>query len=93
VTVSSLVAQYSINELPFHLKFALENGVTREELIEAITHLAFYSGWPTASTAVGMRDVSSPNKESENGTCDHEAVAGKSQPNGRARRGPGRLPR
>jgi 4-carboxymuconolactone decarboxylase len=54
VTVSSLVAQYRINELPFHLKFALENGVTREELIEAITHLAFYAGWPTASTAVGI---------------------------------------
>ena len=54
VTVSTLVAQYRINELPFHLKFALENGVTREELIEAITHLAFYAGWPAASTAVGI---------------------------------------
>jgi len=54
VTVSSLVGQYRINELPFHLKFALENGVTREELIEAITHLAFYAGWPTASTAIGI---------------------------------------
>ena len=53
-TVSSLVAQYRINELPFHLKFALENGVTREELIEAITHLAFYAGWPTASTAISV---------------------------------------
>jgi 4-carboxymuconolactone decarboxylase len=54
VTVSSLVAQYRVNELPFHLKFALQNGVTREELIEAITHLAFYAGWPTASTAIGI---------------------------------------
>ena len=54
VTVASLVAQYRINEMPFHLKRALENGVTREELIEAITHLAFYAGWPTASTAVGI---------------------------------------
>jgi 4-carboxymuconolactone decarboxylase len=54
VTVASLVSQYRINELPFHLKFALQNGVTREELIEAITHLAFYAGWPTASTAVGI---------------------------------------
>jgi 4-carboxymuconolactone decarboxylase len=54
VTVSSLIAQYRINELPFHLKFALQNGVTREELIEAITHLAFYAGWPTASTAIGI---------------------------------------
>ena len=54
VTVSSLVALYRINELPFHLKRALENGVTREELIEAITHLAFYSGWPTASSALAI---------------------------------------
>ena len=54
VTVSSLVAQYRVNELPFHLKFALQNGVTCEELIEAITHLAFYAGWPTASTAIGI---------------------------------------
>jgi len=53
-TVSSLVAQYRVNELPFHLKFALQNGVTREELIETITHLAFYAGWPTASTAIGI---------------------------------------
>jgi len=34
------------------LKRALENGVTRDEIIELITHLAFYSGWPTASSAV-----------------------------------------
>ena len=52
VTVASLVALYRVNELPFHLKRALENGVTREELIEAITHLAFYSDWPTANTAL-----------------------------------------
>ena len=45
------VAHYRTNELPFHLKRALENGVTKAELIEVITHLAFYSGWPTAMTA------------------------------------------
>jgi len=52
VTVASLVALYRVNELPFHLKKALENGVSRDELIELITHLAFYSGWPTANTAI-----------------------------------------
>jgi 4-carboxymuconolactone decarboxylase len=36
------------------LKRALENGVSRDELIELITHLAFYAGWPTASTAVAI---------------------------------------
>jgi 4-carboxymuconolactone decarboxylase len=54
ITVATLVAGYRINELPFHLKYALQNGVTREELSELITHLAFYSGWPTAATAVGI---------------------------------------
>lgn len=54
VTISTLIAQYRINELPFHLKFALQNGVTREELIEVITHLAFYAGWPAANTAVSI---------------------------------------
>jgi 4-carboxymuconolactone decarboxylase len=52
VTVACLVALYRTNEMPFHIKRALENGVTREELIETITHLAFYAGWPTAATAI-----------------------------------------
>src|SRR5580658_7376546 len=52
ITVASLVSLYRVNELPFHLKRAMENGVTREELIEAITHLAFYAGWPVANTAL-----------------------------------------
>jgi 4-carboxymuconolactone decarboxylase len=54
ITVASLISLYRINELPFHLKRAIENGVTREEIIEVITHLAFYSGWPTASTALSI---------------------------------------
>jgi len=54
VTVASLVSLYRQNELPFHLKRALENGLTKEELVEAITHLAFYSGWPTAATALSI---------------------------------------
>jgi len=51
ITVATLVALYRTNELPGHLKRALDNGLTRDELIEAITHLAFYAGWPTAATA------------------------------------------
>jgi 4-carboxymuconolactone decarboxylase len=54
ITVAALIAGYRMNELPFHLKFALENGVTKEELAEVITHLAFYAGWPCASTATGI---------------------------------------
>jgi 4-carboxymuconolactone decarboxylase len=52
ITVASLVSLYRVNEMPFHIKKALENGVTQEEIVELITHLAFYAGWPTANTAV-----------------------------------------
>jgi 4-carboxymuconolactone decarboxylase len=56
ITVATLVALYRTNELPFHLKRALDNGVSRDELIELITHLAFYAGWPTANTAVTIAE-------------------------------------
>ncbi|MDB5673840.1 MAG: 4-carboxymuconolactone decarboxylase [Sphingomonas bacterium] len=52
VTIASLISLYRTNELPFHVKRALENGVTREEIVETITHLAFYAGWPAAMTAL-----------------------------------------
>ena len=52
VTITSLIALYRVNELPFHLGKALENGVTRDEIIATITHLAFYAGWPPAMTAL-----------------------------------------
>lgn len=54
VTVSALVAMYRLEQLPFHLNRALENGVTKQELAEIITHLAFYSGWPTAASAIKL---------------------------------------
>jgi 4-carboxymuconolactone decarboxylase len=52
VTIASLISLYRHNELPFHLKRALDNGVTKDEIIETITHLAFYGGWPVANTAL-----------------------------------------
>ena len=54
ITVTSLISLYRINELPFHLGLALDNGVTRDEIVETITHLAFYAGWPCASSAVNI---------------------------------------
>jgi 4-carboxymuconolactone decarboxylase len=54
ITVATLVALYRTNELPVHLRLALQNGVSRDEIVELITHLAFYAGWPAASTAVGI---------------------------------------
>ena len=52
ITVATLVALYRTNELPGHLRRALDNGVSRDELVELITHLAFYAGWPTAMSAM-----------------------------------------
>jgi 4-carboxymuconolactone decarboxylase len=58
ITVATLVALYRTDELPFHLGRALENGVSKDELIELITHLAFYAGWPTSITAIRLaKDV------------------------------------
>lgn len=53
VTVSALVALYRGEQLNFHLKYAMDNGLTESELVEALTHLAFYAGWPNAMDAVG----------------------------------------
>jgi 4-carboxymuconolactone decarboxylase len=51
ITVASLIALYRTDQLRGHLRRALDNGVTREEIGEVITHMAFYSGWPTAANA------------------------------------------
>jgi 4-carboxymuconolactone decarboxylase len=53
-TVSALVTMGSTEQLTFHLGFARDNGVTEEELIETITHLAFYTGWPRAMAAMAV---------------------------------------
>ncbi len=51
-TVAALVAMNRPEQLRFHLTFAIENGVKKEELLEVITHLAFYAGWPSAMSAI-----------------------------------------
>jgi 4-carboxymuconolactone decarboxylase len=52
ITVSALIALNRPDQLRSHLARARDNGLTEEELVEAITHLAFYAGWPNAVTAV-----------------------------------------
>ena len=52
VTVAALIALNRPDQLRFHLGRAVENGVKQQELIEVITHLAFYAGWPSAMTAI-----------------------------------------
>ena len=51
ITVATLVALNRTEQLRGHLERALANGVTRDELVEVITHLAFYGGWPVAMSA------------------------------------------
>ncbi|RYZ65242.1 MAG: carboxymuconolactone decarboxylase family protein [Proteobacteria bacterium] len=52
ITCAALVATGKTEQMNFHLPYALKNGVTEEEIIEMITHLAFYVGWPSAMSAV-----------------------------------------
>jgi 4-carboxymuconolactone decarboxylase len=52
ITVAALVSLYRTEQMESHMKRAIENGVTVEELVEVITHLAFYAGWPNAMTAI-----------------------------------------
>ena len=54
ITVAALTALYRPGQLRGHIERALGNGVTKDEISELITHLAFYSGWPTAVTAASV---------------------------------------
>ena len=51
ITISALMALYRTPELRGHLRRALDNGVTKDEIRDVITHLFFYAGWPTAVNA------------------------------------------
>ena len=52
ITVAALTALYRTDQLRSHIRRALENGVSKAEIGELITHMAFYGGWPTAANAV-----------------------------------------
>lgn len=54
VTVAALIAMNRPDQLRSHFARARENGVTQEELIETITHMAFYAGWPNAVSAIAV---------------------------------------
>ena len=58
ITVTALISDGNFAQLPFHLNFAKQNGVTQTEISEAVTHLAFYVGWPKAWSAFNLaRDI------------------------------------
>ncbi|MCY1021930.1 carboxymuconolactone decarboxylase family protein [Pyxidicoccus sp. MSG2] len=52
ITCAALVATGKTEQMAFHFPRAIENGVTQEDLVELITHLAFYVGWPNAMSAI-----------------------------------------
>ena len=52
ITCAALIAMGKTEQMSFHFPRAIENGVTPDELIELITHLAFYAGWPSAMSAI-----------------------------------------
>ncbi|GHD72674.1 4-carboxymuconolactone decarboxylase [Streptomyces mirabilis] len=54
VTVASLITSGSSEQLGYHLGLARQNGVSEAELIETITHMAFYAGWPRAMSALAV---------------------------------------
>jgi 4-carboxymuconolactone decarboxylase len=56
ITVAALTALYRTEQLRGHIYRALEHGVTKDEISEIITHLAFYSGWPTAVNAAQVAE-------------------------------------
>lgn len=52
ITLASLISTYRTDQFAAHMQRAVENGVTVDELVEAITHLCFYAGWPNARMAI-----------------------------------------
>jgi 4-carboxymuconolactone decarboxylase len=52
ITVAALIANGNTEQLPGHLNRAKSNGLSETELVEVMTHLAFYAGWPRAFSAI-----------------------------------------
>jgi 4-carboxymuconolactone decarboxylase len=63
ITCAALISMGKTEQMEFHFPNAIRNGVTQEELIEAITHLAFYVGWPNAMSAVNRAKALFAKKE------------------------------
>jgi 4-carboxymuconolactone decarboxylase len=52
VTVSALIASGQVAQIPYHLNRAMDNGLTKAQASEVLTHLAFYAGWPNVFSAI-----------------------------------------
>ena len=62
-TIAALAAGGDADQLAFHVARGVENGLSRAQIAEAMTHLAFYAGWPKAMAAVGVLSKASPTRE------------------------------
>ena len=78
-TVSTLIGKGIVdNSLKYHLEEARKNGVTKEEMAELLTHIAFYAGWPNAWAAFSLaKEVYSQDSVAEN----HGGILGLGNPN------------
>ena len=66
IVCATLIATYRPEQLKGHLQRALDNGLTKDELSEMITHLAFYSGWPASMSAANIaREVFEANPDAK----------------------------
>lgn len=63
LTVAALTAMGKTDQLRFHLDFARQNGVTEDELKEALLHLAFYTGWPNGMSAMTLLKTATEGRE------------------------------
>ncbi|MEN5016759.1 carboxymuconolactone decarboxylase family protein [Erwinia sp. Eh17-17] len=63
ITVAALIAMGRQQQLPWHLDFARQHGLTNTELAEVMTHLAFYCGWPAAVSALSL--LPQPNHDTQ----------------------------
>ncbi|WP_370810330.1 carboxymuconolactone decarboxylase family protein [Roseburia hominis] len=81
VTMTALISKGIVdNSLMYHLTTAKKNGVTRTEMAEILTHLAFYAGWPNAWAAFRMaKEVYA--EEAEAGAEEHGGFFGMGEPN------------
>ena len=81
VTMTALISKGIVdNSLMYHLTTAKKNGVTRTEMAEILTHLAFYAGWPNAWVAFRMaKEVYA--EEAEAGAEEHGGFFGMGEPN------------
>ena len=79
VTITALISKGIVDSsLTYHLSTARKNGVTRTEMAEILTHLAFYAGWPNAWAAFRMaKEVYAGDGEQE----QHGGFFGQGEPN------------